>query len=271
MKRIVLMVLGVLMSLNASAWNAMGHKLVAQIAYNNLTPHAKKMCNQYNRSLNKVFPAGNFVQAAVWLDTEKAKDMPWFTAFHYIDIPYAIDDTPLPVVAETNALWAINQAVIALKSDKTSDADKGLSLRILIHIVGDIHQPLHSITRVSHDLPQGDLGGNLFPLASNPIGKNLHSYWDNGGGVLVGQSTKEQVRNKARQLQSKTSCASLVSQTRAPQWIDAAHELAISDVYTIEPGSFPSKQYQLNTQNISQKQILAAGCRLASLLNKVNR
>ncbi len=269
MMRLFLFVFLGLLALNCNAWNAMGHQLVGQIAYDNLTPKAKLMCNKYNRSFNKSAPIGNFVVAATWLDTMRAKDVHWFDSLHYIDIPFTNEETPLPKIAEMNALVGIKQAIAVLKSQKSSSVDKGMSLRILIHVVGDIHQPLHTAALVTNKLPHGDLGGNLFPLSKNPIGINLHQYWDNGGGILIGQSKKFQVKNKALQLEQKWSCKIANTQMKPEQWVKSSHDLALSQVYKINPDSAPDKRYQLNAQNISQKQILLAGCRLANLLNEI--
>ncbi|TAL62401.1 MAG: nuclease [Legionella sp.] len=256
-------------ALSAYSWNATGHKLVAQIAYDNLTPEAKKLCNQYNRALNKFSRSGNFVVAATWLDAIRAKDIHWFDSLHYIDIPFSKDDTPLPPVPETNALLGIKHAMEVLKSPKASPNDKGLSLRVLTHVVGDIHQPLHTVSQITNALPKGDLGGNLFLLGKNPIGTNLHQYWDNGGGILIGQSKKFQIKNKAKQLEQKWPCA-IVNKLNSPEkWVDASHEIALHAVYTLNPGAIPSKNYQLTAQNLTQKQIVLAGCRLASLLNSL--
>ena len=62
--------------------------------------------------------------------------------------------------------------------DHVSSENEGIStaLRLLIHYVGDIHQPLHSTSRVNHDYPEGDMGGNLFPLPNEL--KELHAVWD---------------------------------------------------------------------------------------------
>lgn len=247
----------------------MGHQLVAQIAYDNLTPTAKKMCNRYNRAYNAMSPSPNFVVAATWMDKIRFKDIHWYDTLHYIDMPYTKDNTPLPQVSGINALWGIEQAIKVLSSNKSNDIDKGLSLRILTHLVGDIHQPLHTITKVSKRLPQGDLGGNLFKLGKNPIGANLHKYWDNGGGVLIGQTKKFQVKNKARQLEQKWSCAQALKEKKTRQWANAAHKIALTQVYNTVAYKTPDKRYQLNAQNTSQKQILFAGCRLANMLNKI--
>lgn len=248
------------------AWNAMGHQLVAQIAYDNLSDKSKAMCESYLRASDKTLNR-RFVQAASWLDTLRHKDVHWFDSLHYIDIPFSSDETPLPAVQEANALWGINQAKAVLLSSRSSKKDKNLSLRILIHLVGDIHQPLHTVTKVSKRLPQGDLGGNLYTLANTSLGQNLHKYWDNGGGVLLGQSKLFQIQNKAIQLEQKYSCASTKNQTDPRKWIDESHKLALGQVYTTPPYKTPGKRYQLNTQSVTQKQILLAGCRLANLLN----
>lgn len=269
MKRLIALGIGILFFGTAFAWNAMGHELVAQIAYDNLTPKTKRICNRYNHSMNKVYPSGNFVHASIWLDSLRVKEIHWFDSLHYIDIPFTNDDSQLPPVPEPNVLWGIEHSISLLQSNKPTEADKGLGLRILMHIVGDVHQPLHTTALITQSQPHGDLGGNLFPLGPNPIGSNLHSYWDNGGGILIGDSADFQLRNKAKQLESHTPCSSVNTQSSPQQWINASHELAKNQVYTLERGSVPSKQYQLNTQNITQRQIVLAGCRLAALLNKI--
>lgn len=266
-----------LIALKSYGWNAMGHKLVAQIAYDNLTPEARAMCNQYYKSHSKskkgrrerTSPDKVFITSAVWLDLIKRKDVHWFDTMHYIDIPYSQDTTQLPELSEINASWAIKQSVAVLSSKKASIDDKNMSLRILTHVMGDIHQPLHTITKVSNSLPKGDLGGNLFKLAHNPIGDNLHQYWDNGGGILIGPSKQFQVRNKAHQLESKWSCKLANAQGNPKQWINSSHQLALSQVYTIAPNQIPSKKYQLNAQTVTQRQILFAGCRLAKMINDI--
>lgn len=258
-----------LLAFNSYSWNAVGHQLIAQIAYDNLNPKAKSLCNQYNKALNKFSRSGNFVRSATWLDSLRAKDVHWFDPLHYIDIPFSNDGTELPTLAESNALIGIQQAIQAIKSPKTTQAEKGLSLRILVHVIGDVHQPLHTISQITQQYPKGDLGGNLFLLGKNSIGANLHKYWDNGGGILIGQSKSVQIKNKAKQLEKKWSCAMANKLSKPEQWIKASNQIAQHQVYNIAVGSVPSKQYQLTAQNLSQKQIFLAGCRLAGVLNQI--
>jgi len=62
----------------------------------------------------------------------------------------------------------------------TNSTEEGLSsaMRFLIHMIGDIHQPLHSTARVNEDYPRGDMGANAFHLPNHYGAKNLHSVWD---------------------------------------------------------------------------------------------
>ena len=253
---------------NSCAWNATGHRLVAQIAYDNLTPETKRLCNQYNRALNKVYPTGGFVAAATWMDYIRTKDIYWYDALHYINIPFSKDNTPLIGIQPVNAVSGIKQAMAVLSSKKSSQPDKGLALRMLIHLVGDLHQPLHAAALVSRTSPQGDKGATLFVLGKNPFGNNLHHYWDIGGGAFLGKTKKRQLQTKAHLLEMQMPCNVADKHKKPEQWADESHKLAVTQAYTIRPGSVPSEKYQLNAQQVSQQRVALAGCRLAALLNR---
>ena len=59
-------------------------------------------------------------------------------------------------------------------------------MRFIIHYVGDLHQPLHSTSRVNHEFPKGDRGGNSVYLPDHEGAKNLHSVWDSVGYEYTG-------------------------------------------------------------------------------------
>lgn len=266
MNKLLFLVLCSVLSHTSQAWNAVGHKLVAQIAYDHLTPQVKQRCHEYSRAYAKGARGNNFVVNATWLDSIRARDIHWFDSLHYIDIPFSNDNTPLPPAQKVNALSGIKHAITVLSSPRASASDKGLSLRILTHVIGDIHQPLHTVTQVSKAHPKGDMGGNLFPLAANKEGNNLHRYWDNGAGLLK-NSKKAQITAKAQQLSTQWSCSKAGMESKPEQWIKAAHQLAVSQAYNTATNKRPTKHYQLNAQRITEQQIAYAGCRLAYVLN----
>ncbi|VEB37325.1 S1/P1 nuclease [Legionella cherrii] len=269
MSRIIYGLIFCLGALNAYSWNAAGHRVVAQIAYDNLSPKAKEMCFKYLRSRTHNTPNSSFVSASTWMDEIRWREVYWYDVMHYIDTPFSSDGTPTPPIESTNAVKTIKLASSALASKKTTPSDKKLALRMLIHITGDIHQPLHAITRVSAQHPMGDLGGNLFLLGTNPVGSNLHQYWDNGAGFFQGQYDEMRVKNTAQQLEQKLPCSVIGKQTRPAKWAKMSYKLALKNVYQMNPNETPSAKYQENAQLLVQKQVTYAGCRLAALLNKI--
>lgn len=57
--------------------------------------------------------------------------------------------------------------------------EKSMMLRYLVHVVGDVHQPLHSAELIDEKkFPKGDMGGNLFEIKYSPTIVNLHEFWD---------------------------------------------------------------------------------------------
>lgn len=265
-QRLVVLLLFLIGMSNAFAWNSIGHRLIAQIAYDKLSPDAKRMVNRYNRALDHSFASRSMVNASVWLDYHREE--PEWRKYHYIDLPFSPDNTPFKPAAIPNALTAIETAIKTLQNSQANDAEKGLQLRILLHVVGDIHQPLHAISCYSQRFPHGDKGGNLFYLAKNPIGHNLHAYWDRGGGLLQNSSTKRKgLKRRARYLERHYPCPE--GFTTPIEWANVSHELAIHKGYTLALGQKPSKAYQRDVKNISRQQIVLAGCRLAQVLNSM--
>lgn len=65
------------------------------------------------------------------------------------------------------------------KYTNSTDEGKSLALRLLIHFMGDIHQPLHCSDRYTTENPKGDKGGNDFALKNHYSANELHAVWDN--------------------------------------------------------------------------------------------
>ncbi len=230
----------------AFAWNATGHKLVAQIAYVQLNEEVKQ---QVDELLNY-----QFINASVWADQVRAKGNDTMNTWHYINLP-----TPSP---QKNVVDAIIDTQAILKNPGASKKQKQWALRGLIHWVGDIHQPLHTITR--------DRGGTLFFLTKNPYGKNLHQLWDNGAGALQNVANIKQTAEEW-QLAYPPSQSQLM-QTDPMEWALAGYLIATLEAYKdISPKKAPSETYIERVQLISKEQIVLAGNRLAQILNKLTQ
>lgn len=113
--------------------------------------------------------------------------------WHFVDTPYVTDAT-IPVINYTeSAMTSVitcYQARSALKANILNlTAERALFARYLVHLVGDIHQPLHSVALYNHTYPKGDAGGNLLKLKLlNGTVSNFHSFWDSGAFRLQNDS-----------------------------------------------------------------------------------
>lgn len=242
---------------------------VANFALKQLSVAQIAKIKAYNQALHFGYQPKSLQQAAAWLDwvhchQEACRD---FKYYHYIDYPYSIDGTPYVEPYKVNALTAIARAVYVLKRSDVSAAEKGLQLRILMHVVADIHQPMHAISLFSHRFLHGDRGGNSYTLGSNRVAKNLHAYWDRGGGYL-----KRHKLYSAKKINKKyhivnTSCLNKSMDPRV--WSQESHQIAKNLAYKIGYLQKPSKQYQHMVNKISKERLNLAACRLGVLLKEI--
>jgi hypothetical protein len=287
----------------ALAWNSVGHMAVAYSAYRQLTPAEQarvavllKLNPNYAKWMTYI-PAGTsdadrdmyvFMMAATWPDEIKApgsgytgtdtppkgetvarntgySDKQLHKYWHYINMPFSPDGTALPAVGGPNAVQKIGVFKKALAGSK-KDAVKSYDLVWTLHLVGDVHQPLHCVTRVTKDAPRGDLGGNLVVVTGTA--KELHAFWDDAVGL---GATKDFMKAVKVGQSLSTADASLAGDADENHWAVESFELAKSSVYveSVGLGLGPytlDAAYTANTEKIAQQRIALAGARLAGLL-----
>jgi len=248
------------------AWNAEGHQVVAEIAWQNLTESAKKRFNPAHPALDAGKPAPSFRQASTWFD--EVKTTPAMRKMHYIDIPYVPYADVLPEkVADTNALMAYRGARQTLLEGQGSGLYEVIALRVLIHVVADLHQPMHAVSRMTHKHPEGDAGGNKYKLPKNKVARNLHAYWDKGGGFLTSSFG---IDTKARVLQKRYPCDVTAVDTDPMHWVAESYEYATKYAYNVNKHAMKHGTYQAKTYEIASKRLAEAGCRLAAVLNEID-
>jgi len=186
--------------------------------------------------------------------------------WHFIDTPFSPDGTPLPPVPTPNAGTQIASFRATLAS-RDPDALKSYDLSWLLHLVGDVHQPLHCATRVSAGRPGGDYGGNGVKLSCRGC-SSLHLYWD--GLLGPGDASPEAVIAVARSLPVPDATAA--AKHDAKDWIAESFQLARDKVYAppigVGDGPYqPTTGYRNAARALARKRIALAGVRLANLLN----
>lgn len=261
------------------AWNAEGHMVVAQIAYNHLNPVARARCNALIAlNLGNYFSAGtsNFVTAAAWADDFKT---PLGTGiWHYIDLPFSLDGYPTSGVTADpfDIVKAINLCITNLQNSATTQSNQAVFLRYLVHFVGDIQQPLHCSTAVSSVRHGGDAGGNSFYLGGD--WSNLHSLWDAGGGYLVDYPQRPLTVGGQNTLNAKVAAieagnpynysTNLGTIPNPMTWALEGQALARNICYPgLTQNSTPSAGYLNTAMATTEQRMAAGGHRLADLLN----
>jgi len=287
------------------AWDDEGHMIVADLTYQNLKPEVKqraialiRLNPSYQKWVNSLpqsvksnqalVDEMTFMLAATWPDEIKAPNSGYqddgespsvSTAsanvgydevkvmhkyWHYVDRPYAIDGLPHGDAPSPNAETQIAVFRQVIASDQP-DALKSYDLVWLMHLVGDVHQPLHCVTRFTPTEPTGDRGGNDVKLTAPP--GELHGFWDN---VLGTSKAPAKAKTSARGLAPADS--KLAGDTNADDWITESFGEAKTDVYVqpVGPGTGPyslTKRYKKNAQALAKQRVALAGARLANVLN----
>ncbi len=191
--------------------------------------------------------------------------------WHFIDVPFSRDGTPLPPIPQPNAKTQV-AAFRTVLASTNSDELKSYDLVWLLHLVGDIHQPLHCVTRIEQTEPDGDKGGNLVKCPNcEPGFKELHGFWDDLPGTTGNSPNYHDVINSAKRLPKPK--ASLANELDASKWIVEGVRFAESTVYKhpIDAGLGPftlTAKYKESARKLAQQRVALAGARLGNLLNR---
>lgn len=275
---VMLACLTVLVSAPALAWGPEGHAIVADIAEAHLSPAAAAQAHQ----LLALERHQHLDDVSSWADAHR-KAMRGTGSWHYVDIP--LDAAGYDAARDCRD---DDCAVVKLVSfthllgDTSAPANKRLlALKWVVHIVGDLHQPLHAEDN-------DDKGGNTFQLQYFGKGTNLHAIWDSyiierALNLTLGPNYSIDhplVRRDALKLdaeitpQQREQWAPL-DMTRdfeatVIDWANQSHALARDVAYAEVPAKRKpgwDAVYQQKTWPVIQTQLQRGGVRLAALLN----
>ena len=267
--------LATLLPINSYSWNAMGHMVIANIAYQNIKPEVRDKVDQLVGNLNKEYPEmSTFLHLAYWPDAIRSQRIETFTHWHYIDLPYSIDGTKTrdDVIDTDNAVWAVQRIQVIVKNQRANPYDRARFLSFLTHIVGDLHQPLHTVTLFSAAHPNGDKGGNQYSIQMNGKRMNTHSLWDSGVGVFAGKNGRavdhaKELAVTLMQLYPANMFGERVADLDPQHWAQEGLENAKKYVYSTPENQTPSTHYMTTGKQVAEQQVVLAGYRLANLLN----
>lgn len=300
----------------AFAWDDAGHKIVAYIAWKQMSPEARQKAVQLLLSAPEetqlqslyptppdlsftTYPPGArskeskqrdfFMTAAYWADIIRDRDYPARYRFHrptwhYLNIFWKEDDGIVKIVPDMpvdkeNAVERLYNFDKVLRSG-ASDAEKGVALAWILHIAGDVHQPLHASGRITDTEPKGDQGGNLFSL-SPPDAKqkeNLHWVWDSLIVRMIPRradaSDAEYLLPIANAIMKKHPLGTARKNLRSgdfDEWLQESYREASTKVFpkTLKRGQMPSAAYMRTSLAVAEARLAMAGYRLGAWLEDI--
>lgn len=243
------------------AWGAQGHRLVAEVADARLNPTARAEVDR----LLATEPDATLASIAPWADQLRAKD-PGLgrrsAGWHYVNIAEDNCHYEAPKHCRNgNCIVEALKAQSAILGDRSlTDGERLQALKFVVHLVGDIHQPMHA--GYAHDK-----GGNDFQLQFGNRGTNLHSLWDSG--MLNTRKLDDAGYLPLLQSQRAPKLARQSNPQRDPQtWAEASCRISM------QAGVYPATrkigdEYTERYRPLAEAQLRLAGENLAQLLNRV--
>jgi len=246
-----------LLPFSLRAWGVMGHRAVAKIAQDHLKKKTK-------RRMAQLLGTETIPLVSTWADEaryspEYKETAPW----HFANLPdglgYEQFSTQLKALTVPNAYQALQQNIQILKDPAKSKDEKVIALKFVIHIVGDVHQPMH-VSRAE------DQGGNKIQAKYQGKDTNLHSLWDSGLVEYQGLTYNEM----AQAYDHASSTQVRQWQAADPvQWMFESYQ--ISQQLYAEAAKGTNFDYHYTPEHLPtvQLRITQAGIRLASVLNSI--
>lgn len=252
---LLILLLGAGTALFANDWGKTGHRIVGEIAERQLTPDVKKI-------IYDILDGESLSSVSTWAD-EMRSNPEWrpFDKWHYVNLPLDVE-YPDADVPEENVVTIIERAVLILQSPSADKEMKKFYLKYLVHLVGDIHQPMH-VGRYE------DYGGSKIRLTfkgrkGSETNTNLHVLWDTNLIDDFKMSFTEWSNHLENKFRKKN-----IQQKNVLDWTFESHWYA-RDIYkNTKEGDHLSYDYVYKYQPVLEKRLYQAGKRLGNLLNEI--
>lgn len=291
----------------ASAWDDGGHQIIAAIAYSHLNPQAQKAVAEFAREMQSPSHPYDAVTLACWMDDLRRKNskIPYhgeFLSWHYINLGIE-DGDPEPSwnpgdddETHGNVVQGLKRALAVLKGGTDPCVQsKAMACAMVMHLVGDIHQPLHAATHYFRSRGRflHDEGGNKEEVANGPLEgpqTSLHMFWDsawrasfdeNTGRIVFDEQYDDHGKHDPALLQplvdlllKQAPPSDADRQTHIDQWARESNQIARAFVYrditATESRKYCrlSSSYVAKANDLARQRLVLAAYRLAMILNE---
>ncbi|MBD3615206.1 MAG: S1/P1 nuclease [Gracilimonas sp.] len=233
-------------------WGQIGHRTTGHIAEQYLTEKAAA-------EVQRVLGHESLAEVSTWMDEVRSDGgYDHMVTWHYVTIPEGETYETAKKEEDGDIIWAINKMTEELKKGGMSAKREAENLKVLVHLVGDLHQPLH----VGNGT---DRGGNDVRVEWFWENSNLHRVWDS-----------EIIDDKQLSFTELSSFINHPTEKQIKEWqsssvLDWAYEskALLPQVYDIPENKELSYEYSYKNWDTVQMRLLKAGIRLAGLINEI--
>ncbi|MCX2720175.1 S1/P1 nuclease [Lentiprolixibacter aurantiacus] len=255
MKRIlILLLLSASMAYgNADIWGKTGHRVVGEVAQKYLTGKAK-------RKIRKLLKGQTLAEVANYADairSDRVYDR--FMTWHYVNFEPDQEYRNAKHNPDGDVVMGILRCKAILEDETRSEADHIFYLKMLVHLVGDLHQPMHAGRA-------GDRGGNDIQIQWFGRGSNLHRLWDTNMISDYGMSYTELTKRVDKL--SRTERMEL-AQGDVYSWVEESQDIANEIYDSVEVGEKLGYSYSYKYWQTVEQQLVKGGVRLAEVLNDI--
>ncbi|MBP7474359.1 MAG: S1/P1 nuclease [Pyrinomonadaceae bacterium] len=306
-----LMLIGSLLSIlgtSVFAWDEVGHKITGYVAWQRMTPEVRERVHKilmaapedsqiasfymlYGARTEELRKREYFMFMTTWADVVRDRNFEMRYKnyhkgnWHYDDKFWTVKNGKieyLPAPEDGGQALERLKTYSEMIRGRANDSQKAVAIAWIEHIIGDLHQPLHTSARVTDVEPKGDQGGNLFLLTPQGTPRanqeNLHWFWDS---IVVRNmpNTKnecdtefiEPIAQKFMKKYPFEKNQSRLALGRFEDWTEESLKLAQEGVFSADLVRFqmPSDKYKKKGLTIAEERLVMAGYRMGELFNSV--
>jgi hypothetical protein len=256
MKKISILVVGLFLTTQLSAWGYKGHYIIAEIAERSLSPETKAQVNQLLNGRKMTYWAD-------WMDKVRSDSTYDFTrTWHFANVDSGQTYESMLKVETGDVVTATKLAIEMVQSKAENDSIRTMYLKFLIHLVGDLHCPVHAGRAT-------DRGGNLHRISWFGRETNLHVLWD--GQIIESARDGSSYTEWADNLMAGVTAERIaeIQNGTILDWFNQTVKTA-AYIYSVTPQNQNfSYQYIYANDFILEEQLTLAGYRLAYVLNTI--
>lgn len=234
-------------------WGKTGHRVTGQIAEAYLTKKAK-------RNISKLLNGKGLALVSNFADDIKSdRAYKEYSSWHYVNFPFDKKYGEEKPSEYGDLIKGIEKCIAVLKDKESPAKDKEFFLKMLVHFIGDLHQPLH--------VGRGeDKGGNDIQIRWFDEGSNLHKVWDSEMIDHYGMSYTEMSVNTDIVSKSKIKT---IQEGTILEWVHESQQLAKQVYGSANAGEELGYKYMYTYFPIVRTQLQTGGIRLAKILNEI--